>query len=171
MAVEETVREVPGFPGYLVSDLGNVYSTRGGARTPLKLMVADGRVVVSLFRDGEGTKARVHNLVLAAFVGPRPPGMVACHFPDPDTRNNRLSNLRWDTPRANEADKIFHGTTNRGARNGAAKMTEAQAREALRRRGEGETHRAIATSLGVSTAAVQMLCNGATWKHLAREEG
>lgn len=171
MALSATVRDVPGFPGYLVSDDGTIYSARHGAPRELKPSLADGRWVVTLFRGGRGLKVRVHVAVLTAFVGPRPEGMVACHFPDSDTSNNRLANLRWDTPQANEADKVAHGTTNRGARNGAAKLTESQAREALRRRAGGETHRAIASSMGVSTAAIQLLCNGVTWKHLRAEEG
>lgn len=51
----------------------------------------------------------VHVLVLEAFVGPRPGGMQACHN-DGDRRNNSLSNLRWDTCKANKADAIRHRT-------------------------------------------------------------
>ncbi|MGH8035083.1 MAG: HNH endonuclease signature motif containing protein, partial [Lysobacterales bacterium] len=52
---------------------------------------------------------KVHRLVLEAFVGPCPDGMVGCHN-DGDTRNNRLSNRRWDTPGSNNRDKQVHGT-------------------------------------------------------------
>src|SRR3970282_914182 len=40
--------------------------------------------------------ARVHRLVLAAFVGPCPIGMEGCHDDGAPT-NTRLRNLRWDT--------------------------------------------------------------------------
>jgi hypothetical protein len=50
--------------------------------------------------------------------------MEACHG-DGDSANNRLGNLRWDTPTNNHADKILHGTTNRGERSGTAKLTDA----------------------------------------------
>lgn len=53
----------------------------------------------------------VHKLVLEAFVGPRPPGLEACHN-DGDGMNNRLTNLRWDTHKANMADQFRHGTKN-----------------------------------------------------------
>lgn len=54
-------------------------------------------------------KSRViHQVVLEAFVGPRPPGMEACHN-DGDKSNNALSNLRWDTKKANEFDAVRHG--------------------------------------------------------------
>jgi hypothetical protein len=58
-----------------------------------------------LTRDGKVYSRRVHCLVLEAFVGPRPPGTQACHAPDPDPTNNRLDNLRWDTPSGNALDR------------------------------------------------------------------
>lgn len=60
-------------------------------------------------RGQELRHASVHPLVLEAFVGPRPPGMEACHA-DGNKTNNALSNLRWDTKRANELDAIRLGT-------------------------------------------------------------
>lgn len=50
----------------------------------------------------------VHTVVLEAFVGPRPPGMVACHFNDLFT-HNYVENLRWDTASANTYDKVRNG--------------------------------------------------------------
>lgn len=53
-------------------------------------------------------KERIHVLVLEAFIGPRPSGMFGCHNNDiPD--DNKLENLRWDTPSANSYDAIRHG--------------------------------------------------------------
>lgn len=48
-----------------------------------------------------------HRLVLEAFVGPCPPDMVACHD-NGRPRHNHVSNLRWDTPRANNLDRVRH---------------------------------------------------------------
>lgn len=59
--------------------------------------------------DGKKKYYYVHVLVLDAFVGPRPKGMEACHN-DGDGTNNKLSNLRWDTHKANIQDSISHGT-------------------------------------------------------------
>lgn len=50
----------------------------------------------------------MHTMVLEAFVGPRPVGLYGCHN-DGDPANNRLTNLRWDTPASNTADKVMHG--------------------------------------------------------------
>jgi hypothetical protein len=52
-----------------------------------------GHQVVNLHRDGQKVPRYVHHLVLEAFVGPRPEGLVCCHW-DGDPGNNRLENLR-----------------------------------------------------------------------------
>jgi hypothetical protein len=59
--------------------------------------------------NGPTRKVRtIHQLVLEAFVGPKPAGFMCCHWDD-DPTNNHLSNLRWDTQSANEQDKIRNG--------------------------------------------------------------
>lgn len=47
---------------------------------------------------------KLHHLVLDTFVGPPPDGMWGLHNDD-DRRNNRLTNLRWGTPKENAADR------------------------------------------------------------------
>lgn len=57
-----------------------------------------------------------HVLVLEAFICPRPEKMQCCHnngIPD----DNRLVNLRWDTPKNNVHDRKFHGTYQYGEKN------------------------------------------------------
>lgn len=71
------------------------------------------------------------------FVGPCPPGMEACHFPDRDPTNNRLENLRWDTKKANAYDQYLHGTRAMGSRNGQAKLTEQDIEDIIRLRANG----------------------------------
>jgi hypothetical protein len=60
----------------------------------------------------------VHRLVLEAFVGFCPGGMQCCHG-DGNTANNHLSNLRWDTAKANAADKVRHKAMREAARKAA----------------------------------------------------
>jgi hypothetical protein len=47
---------------------------------------------------------RIHTLVMQTFIGPAPEGLVICHYNDIKT-DNRLENLRYDTPEANSADR------------------------------------------------------------------
>jgi hypothetical protein len=58
-----------------------------------------------------GTTHRVHSLMLEAFVGPRPPGLLGLHDDDnPD--NNTLPNLRWGTCSQNNLDMVANGNHN-----------------------------------------------------------
>ncbi len=82
--------------------------------------------------DGAGrqVKRMVHLLMLEAFVGPRPAGPVACHANDIKT-DNRLSNLRWDTPSSNWDDRRRNGRTSgkKGEQHPMAKLTESDVRD------------------------------------------
>jgi hypothetical protein len=103
--------------GYEVSDLGQVRSVarmlmnaegvsrawRGRLLTPWA--DKNGRLSVGL---GRGRRHRVGELVLSAFVGPRPEGLEVCHRND-DQSDNRLSNLYWGTRSQNESDKVRNG--------------------------------------------------------------
>ena len=135
----EEWRDVVGFEGrYSVSNLGRVRSEsavwvrdRRTYQTFQRILVPyirknDGRVGITLRHpDDKYPKPRqVHRLVLEAFVGPCPPGMVCCHWDDVPT-NNRLSNLRWDTQSENEKDK---------ARNAARRMPIEELRAILAER-------------------------------------
>lgn len=113
---------VVGFEGfYEVSDLGRVRSIDRVVERGNGLLVVKGRVLaawptppmgyraVTLSKGGKTKKVRVHNLVLEAFVGPRPCGLMGCHD-DGDLNNNLLSNLRWDTQASNVSDAVRHGT-------------------------------------------------------------
>lgn len=103
-------------PGYEVSDHGRVRSVDrvvtcvDGRRIPyrgqiLKPRLGDGYLGVCLRRR---ESRMVHHLVLEAFIGPRPAGMVSCHWDDEGT-NNHLSNLRWDTINGNQRDRVRNG--------------------------------------------------------------
>lgn len=50
----------------------------------------------------------VHHLVLEAFVGPCPPGLMARHMDD-DPANNNLSNLCWGSRSENSFDAVRNG--------------------------------------------------------------
>lgn len=97
-----------------------IYKTRSGTRrTPsnnirslgghvLKQRLVSGYPMVKLSKDNAAWHIHVHRLVLAAFRGPCPDGLVACHNNDVRT-DNRLENLRWDTSSANVDDSIING--------------------------------------------------------------
>lgn len=65
-----------------------------------------GHLVLHLTR---GQARYVHDLVLCAFIGPRPDGMIALHADD-NPANNRASNLRWGSYSDNARDAVRNGT-------------------------------------------------------------
>jgi NUMOD4 motif/HNH endonuclease len=111
---------IPEYAGlYEVSDYGRVRSLdrhvpwqgfkrfcRGVVLKPVPTL--DGHLSVSLFKDGKMRNRLVHQLVLVAFIGPRPDGLISLHWDD-DKRNNRLSNLRYGTYSENSRDAVRNG--------------------------------------------------------------
>jgi len=114
-----TWRPVPASEGlYEVSDGGQVRSldriTDGSGRVHrgkvLKPIASPGGYrCVKVSMNGVVKRMPIHAAVMAAFVGPKPPGMCVCHY-NGDPTDNRLNNLRYDTASANAFDSIRHGT-------------------------------------------------------------
>ena len=73
--------------------------------------------------------------------------------------------LRWATPKENTADKIVHGTEQRGEKSGVAKLNEEQVRRIRELRGK-ITQRELAQIYGVSVANIQAVHLRKTWTHL-----
>lgn len=107
----------------------------------------------------------VHILVLKAFVGPRPAGLVGCHN-DGKTDNNTPRNLRWDTQLSNIADQEKHGTRLRGSSKIESRLNEDKVREIKRLRGR-ISQAAIAKKFGVGKSTVQAALDGRTWRHVS----
>jgi hypothetical protein len=164
-------RPLEGFSGYRVGDDGSVWTcyTRGG-RYPVgtwrpvsiyrRPYGARYCVVCLRLNDGKGKVVcrYVHRLILVAFAGPCPPGMLCCHG-DGDTANNRLDNLRWDTAAANAMDTYRHGRR----RTALSAETVRQIRD-LRRQGFASP--AIARMLGLHASTVHRAATGLTWRHV-----
>jgi hypothetical protein len=168
---------VVGYEGlYIVSNLGRIQTiprwvrTKGEVgrrmvrgmlrKTPID-HTSTGYRYVGLYKDGVARKHDVHVLVLAAFVGPRPDGMDACHN-DGDRTNPALSNLRWDTKKANQADRLRHGTDGRGERSSRAILT---AELVTWIRESGQSSLAVAAALEVGGSTVRAVRLGQNWSH------
>lgn len=111
-------------------------------------------------------------LVLAAYRGECPSGMEACHN-NGVRDDNRISNLRWDTPPSNRLDMILHGTQQMGEDHGRAKITEKQAQALIdaKKQAGDKWHWGLkqkAAELGINRATAQKILRGQLWKHLPR---
>lgn len=169
---EVEYRPAVGFPKYLVGNDGSLWRWYGGggrSDRPARwkhlrgTISRDGYTAFILPLGDKYCRRPLHRLVLEAFVGDRPVGMVACHN-DGNPNNNALSNLRWDTQAANVADAQRHGRSYAGARHHWAKLTEERLAELIRLVRGGMTQTEAGRRFGISQGAVSMIVRGKTWK-------
>ena len=93
----------------------------------LKPTIRNGRFFVKLSSKSQTRECAIHRLILETYIGPCPVGMECRHL-DGNPQNNNLDNLCWGTRLQNQQDRIKHGTTNCGERNGRSKITEKKVR-------------------------------------------
>jgi hypothetical protein len=170
--MDEQFRQIEGYPAYRVSRDGEVQSC--WSRGKLKRLSGDWHALKPVNRKrylsvnlSNGVRKRrhyIHRLVLEAFVGRRPEGMVCCHY-DGDPANNRLDNLRWDSYRANEEDKLRHGTRKFGSQT-SAKLNEDEVEEIRKLKTQGITFAALAHRFGVSSQNIEAIVYRRSWRHL-----
>jgi hypothetical protein len=162
-------KDIPGFEGYRAGDDGSIWSNKSGSWRPVGYRGPKGRTCVG-FRVGRKTIYRYAcHLVLLAFVGPCPPGRQCCHADDPPG-NDRLSNLRWDTPKANSADAATNGKTCRGSNSHHAKLNEESVKDIIAFVACGHSRAQVARMYGVSQSTVSRIISGKKWKHCVAGE-
>lgn len=193
----ETWKEVHhGF--YEVSNLGNVRRAKPGISTfvgrPVLPMISAGGYMQVHLGGMTSRRAYVHHLVMEAFVGPRPRGMVVNHK-DGDKQNNAFDNLEYVSPTENcnhaiknigrrkgpakpkdppkglqTGDKHWTNRTPdriaRGARMPHSKMTPEMVMLARERYSHGEKQKDLATEYGVSVAQMSRIIRRTRWVYL-----
>lgn len=159
------------YPDYDVSEYGDVRRNKPDKlgrvlANHLKSRIDRGYKKYRLYRDGSNQQIKASQLVLDAFVGPKPfCGAEACHN-DGDKSNNHISNLRWDTHRGNHADTLTHGTRSRGERHGRSKLTEQQVVISRDLAAAGSSHEDLASRFNVTRRTIGMAVSGRTWSHV-----
>lgn len=158
-------------PGYEVNEAGIVRRALPGRKTyPGKVISPTkhhfGYPRIKLTIDRKHKTFELHTLMLLVFAGPKPfPKAEARHL-DGNPANNHISNLAWSTHRKNEADKRLHGTSSIGARNGAAKLTEADIRDIRHDYAEVKSLTKIGAKYGISFQHVSDIVNRKSWAHV-----
>jgi len=123
----------------------------------------------------------VHQLVLSAFVGPRPAGMEVRHL-NGDPSDNRLENLAYGTRKDNANDMRLHGTDKTRAlrvseskqgiatvwceRHGMAKLTVEQVKSMKKDFTEGMTATEACRKYNISQAHASKIRLGQAWARL-----
>ncbi len=146
----ENWKDVPGFEGrYCVSDLGRVYSLLSGRC----LRPATGRSGHQVVALSLGAVTRyIHQLVLEAFEGPRPPEFRDCRHLNGDASDNRRVNLAWGSRNQNVRDRKWHGAPR--------KLTVEQVRDLKARLASRETHRSLSNRFSVSPGLISAIAAG-----------
>ena len=185
MAIDDRQSAVPvsGFPGYHINRTGQVWSAHRKGRIPRCARSRwldqkdwtvrqpwcdpEGYLHHTLVRGGKGDRQRIalHILVAAAFLGPRPDGLVVAHL-DGDKSNNCPQNLAYVSQRENIEHKREHGTMLCGDRSHLSRMTDRQCLRMLDCLDVGYSRREVAGAFGVSVAHVAALKTGRIRKHL-----
>lgn len=112
---------------------------------------------------GKVSRRSIHSTVLETFVGPRPPGLYACHR-DGNKGNNHLTNLKWATSRENQYDRVIHGHGQNGESNGSSKLTEQDVRKIREiRRVQRLPYHKIAKQFNCTKGNIHLICAGRSW--------
>lgn len=168
-----------GFPGYRVGDDGSVWSCRvhckrgdgkgrGSASCVGTVWKKLKPTLVGKYYSVRplGKSIRVHHLVLLAFVGPRPPGMLARHFPDRTPTNNSLANLSWGTNSQNQMDRVTHGTDMRGEKHFATTLTDDIVRQIRQEHAAGLSCRQLGKKHQIHYATAARIVRRESWAHV-----
>lgn len=158
--------DIPGYGGrYQVSDSAEVRRVlKGRMRHMSQWKNASGYWCVALSANGKTRVWRVHQLVLLAFVGPRPDGYEGAHL-DGSRTNNAPANLRWVTRKENAEHRRVHGTDPIGEAHPMHKLTEREVME-IRAADPAIRHPVLAKRYGVSISAISRVRRGDNWSHM-----
>jgi hypothetical protein len=107
----------------------------------------------------------VHNLVLYAFVGPRPESFQTNHI-DGNKTNNVLENLEWVTRRENILHAFTMGLIGAGEKSHLSKLTEAQVLEIRAMDAQGVRRHDLALLFGVQYVTIYDIVKRRHWRHL-----
>lgn len=96
--MKEIWKQIPGYPNYMASNLGNIKSLNYKGSRQEKILKptlnAKGYYQLSLSNNGIPTKHKVHRLVAYTFL-PNPNNYPHVNHKDEDKTNNAVSNLEW----------------------------------------------------------------------------
>lgn len=157
-------KTIPRFPAYEI-DVNGVVWKEGREIKPS--VSKTGYLYVNFYLGhGKSKQGRVHRMVLETFIGDCPDGMQACHNNGIRT-DNRLKNLRWDTPQGNQADRRIHNTDSQGEKHWHAKLNEKQVRVIMYCLRGGMAIKAIAKYFPcIKRKTIYNIKYGNHWKHV-----
>lgn len=107
-----TAKQIKGFPGYMVSNYGEVFTNKRGKKMyRFKQYIRDGYYHVNLIKNGKYYAKRTSRLVAEVFVDNPDKKNFVDHI-DTNKKNNRADNLRWVTYSENMRNPITYKRIN-----------------------------------------------------------
>ncbi len=161
------MRRLTRFPGYAISDDGEIYSlgTARGLRRLNRQKDRDGYCCVYLRDAGKRIRVFHHKAVASAFLPSRPSEAHVLRHWDGNKENNSPSNLLWGTPQQNSDDRDRHGRTQRGSRHYRAKLTEADIPK-IRALADQFSYAEIARRYSVTDVTIGLIAKNKIWRHV-----
>lgn len=167
---------IPEFSGYFAGEDGYIYSnhprgTQKGLQPLRKLspgtQTSGKYFIVNIKKDGDGKykSQRVHRMVCMAFNGPPVIDSSTVSHLDGNWKNNKPSNLVWETYSDNLKRKKDHGTDDVGVKNSRASIdlsTLKKIRFLLKQ--SALTQEQIGLKFGLSRVFITKIANGHRYK-------
>lgn len=176
----ELTATIPGFPFYLITTHGRVWSQKrnseihGGFRSCggrwLRTGVdSRGYLCVRLSQGGgqQAVTRRVHRLMALAFLGAPPKDKPFVAHIDGNPLNCRIENIRWASPQENSDDMVRHGNSLSGERHPNVKLAVDDVRQIKTMLAQGEAQSSIAARFGVSQGAISAIKQGRCWQNVS----
>ncbi len=171
------MREIPGYPGYYATKDGEIISVRGGACRTLAKQNHRGYYHVFV-KHGIGRKTKVkmpvHQLVLMAYIGPKPFTEAVTRHLNGNCFDNHVNNLKWGTVKENVQDSLRHGTAaclRYGELHSCSKLREDDVLAIRAAVLSGAKQIDIAKQYGITQRHVSDIKLGRTWRYLWGTQG
>lgn len=173
-------REIPGVEYHIVGNDGSIWTRwhhLHGKRGVFESVLLDtwrqisqydnrGKYKTVMLCNKNRSSRTVHSLVLLAFCGEKPEGMVSRHL-DGNKENNALSNLLYGTPQENADDRIKHGRSGKGELCPSSKLKESSVIDMRESFSNGETIKSLAVRHNTTVGNVRRIVTGKSWEHVS----
>lgn len=158
-------------PGYEVSDQGRVRRSDPGRKTWAgRILKSQVQVIgyesVRPTVDGKNKHFYVHDLVAAAFIGPKPDGASVNHK-NGVKRDNFPANLEYVSHAENMKHAAEAGLMAHGEGHGASRLTEEDVAGIRRDRLDGLSYSQIARKRAIAISHAWQIVQGNSWRHSA----
>ena len=160
------MRQIPGFPNYLLTEDFEIFSLATQRNLILRLN-RDGYLEVYLKPSKYHKKVRIgiHQIICLVFYGECPKGMEIRHL-DGNKLNNNNDNLRYGTKLENSRDKYKHWNYSINTKGFVKKLKEEEVVIIKRKLKEGISVRKLSRDYNINRTSIRAIRDYRTWKNV-----